>query len=265
MNSSSKNTISTFKENFKYILLIPAFLGGVWQLCELLNISTSYIRFFSITQIVPDGLLILFLLLLIYSAFKFSFFMINGDLKKDDNGNTIEEKFSVRRSIGIIIISIGTLIFFGCLFYPLDKNKTTLTELIMLLFLIITIGSSIILALKNIVQVLIKKHPKFIIKTLNSYFIKLILSLCSLHITYLLIVSFSFTLSTFSDTYSFPENLKNIEELNKSIKSTYPKLQNKILYMNDKYVFIELIDKKKVKEHLILEFNDVLFLQKIKK
>ena len=50
------------KENLNLILIIPTVIGGFWQIIELARISTAYIRFFSITHVIPDGLLILFVI-----------------------------------------------------------------------------------------------------------------------------------------------------------------------------------------------------------
>lgn len=68
------NGVGNFiKDYLSVIILIPAFIGGIWQLIELMSISMPNIRFFSISQIVPDGLLILMF---------FSFLGINMALPK---------------------------------------------------------------------------------------------------------------------------------------------------------------------------------------
>lgn len=44
------------------IVIIPAILGGGLQIIQLVMISPKYIRFFSVSQVIPDGLMILFIL-----------------------------------------------------------------------------------------------------------------------------------------------------------------------------------------------------------
>ncbi|CAA6803930.1 MAG: Unknown protein, partial [uncultured Sulfurovum sp.] len=61
-----KVTLLDIKNNLAVILLFPALLGGLWQLLELSKMSISFIRFFSPTQLLPDGLLILFIFGMIY-------------------------------------------------------------------------------------------------------------------------------------------------------------------------------------------------------
>lgn len=59
-----KKVLDYIKENINILILIPTVLGGFWQLLELVRIEISFIRFFSLTQVVSDGLVIMFLLLI---------------------------------------------------------------------------------------------------------------------------------------------------------------------------------------------------------
>ena len=59
-----------FVRNNISLILLPAILGGVWQILELSKMSISYIRFFSATQLLPDGLLMLFMLGMIFLAIR---------------------------------------------------------------------------------------------------------------------------------------------------------------------------------------------------
>ena len=57
-----KKNIDEIKFFLPIFLTLPPLLGGIWQLVELFNIHPSYIRFFSVTQLFPDGLLMLLVL-----------------------------------------------------------------------------------------------------------------------------------------------------------------------------------------------------------
>ncbi len=46
-----KEKIEFIKSNLALIILVPTMLGGIWQLLELINISLSFIRFFSVSQL----------------------------------------------------------------------------------------------------------------------------------------------------------------------------------------------------------------------
>lgn len=64
-----KISYKLIKDNLSVIVIIPTLMGGFWQMFELVTIDTSYLRFFSISQIIPDGLLILFWLSMLYLGF----------------------------------------------------------------------------------------------------------------------------------------------------------------------------------------------------
>ncbi|HLP56623.1 MAG TPA: hypothetical protein VK151_16420 [Fluviicola sp.] len=61
-------SLQFWKNNLSLIVIIPYVLGGIWQIIELSNISLTYIRFFSVTQSVSDGLLMLIILFLVISS-----------------------------------------------------------------------------------------------------------------------------------------------------------------------------------------------------
>ncbi len=67
-----KHYYELIKDNLSMIILLPTIMGGLWQILELSNMSISFIRFFSATQLLPDGLLILFIILPLYIAYKIS-------------------------------------------------------------------------------------------------------------------------------------------------------------------------------------------------
>lgn len=57
------------KENKSLILLVPTLLGGALQLFQLANIDVVYIKFFSVTQVIPDGLMCLTAMLYLIVCF----------------------------------------------------------------------------------------------------------------------------------------------------------------------------------------------------
>lgn len=62
MNQYLKRNYTIIKNNIAMIALIPTFAGGLLQLIKLGLISVSMIRFFSISQLVTDGIIILLFL-----------------------------------------------------------------------------------------------------------------------------------------------------------------------------------------------------------
>jgi hypothetical protein len=57
-----KSPFGFVKRNINLIIILPALFGGLWQVIELASMSFSFIRFFSVGQIIPDGLLVLLFL-----------------------------------------------------------------------------------------------------------------------------------------------------------------------------------------------------------
>ncbi len=60
-----------FKDNLNLLILFPTIIGGIWQVTELSLLSISFVRFFSISQLISDGILILITSILFYFLFRF--------------------------------------------------------------------------------------------------------------------------------------------------------------------------------------------------
>ncbi|MCH7313407.1 hypothetical protein [Acinetobacter sp. ANC 3882] len=67
IESIKKSKFTLYKEllveHWGILIFIPAILGGFLQLFKLVEMDFSYVRFFAVEQVVPDGLLVLFLIL----------------------------------------------------------------------------------------------------------------------------------------------------------------------------------------------------------
>ena len=65
------------------ILVIPTVLGGLWQLLSLASIDISFVRFFSVAQMLPDGLVFLYIMLVLYCTFS----VININSRNESNNH----------------------------------------------------------------------------------------------------------------------------------------------------------------------------------
>ncbi|WP_348814152.1 hypothetical protein, partial [Flavobacterium maritimum] len=101
------------------LVIVPAFIGGLWQIIELSNISITYIRFFSISQIVPDGLLILLFLLLGLSYPMLGWFANSLFFIKDNREPLVlsEEEFEKKRKLQIKVWFILFVFFYSLAMY----------------------------------------------------------------------------------------------------------------------------------------------------
>lgn len=72
------------KDNLSMLVILPTVLGGVWQVIELALVDPSYIRLFSINQLVPDGLSIIFISLIGYFLFtitRLNYFVLSKNVE----------------------------------------------------------------------------------------------------------------------------------------------------------------------------------------
>jgi hypothetical protein len=229
-----KERIEFIKSNLSLIILVPTILGGMWQLLELLNISPSFIRFFSVSQLIPDGLLILFVLLIIYCFGKLA---LKWSLKKVKNGISIFSK---------IVISILCLYYLSIFALTIfDKGTVNLPILSLAIFCFIVVAVYMFSFIEK------NKIERFLKKESSGKDILYLLFLFSF-------VLFSFsTFKVFHESFLLPENWKNIKELECRILKDKSIDSYRLLYFNDKYFFIELTLVNDVKEIETIKFDKV--------
>jgi len=257
--------LSKIKNNIQLILLIPTVLGGLWQVLELSFISTSYIRFFSVSQLISDGILILFVLSFSYTAFYLPNWLINTDDFKND-----EEKSSISGAI-------FTITFFSFVFWlTVDLFSDSVIKSEQISFFTLLIGLVFIVASSKGIYVggyilYYKLKKKKSVRKLNvvvnrgpmifRFFYVLTQMFLIFLVSGTLLFTFVISLSAifkFRDNILIPEKLKNIEFVKCSIANSNKYKSVEIIYFNDKYIFTEVKDDKKNNSYLVLEF-DVLF------
>jgi len=217
------------------------------QVLELATISVPYIRFFSSSQIIPDGLLMLFIIFLMY--FSFSIGMIG---KKEIFNfdkiylNSLTWKDIVRKIIVVII----TICFLLYLLIPVLNElfiKFTFASFFILIASIAFFGKYILRIIMQIIFYMyeckemkdfILKYPKIksFVKELSSFILVILMSM--------LILSPFYIAKYFHKNYFLPNNLANLSSLNKVLNDNKYK-SSEIIYFNDKYIFIEHLKNDK--------------------
>ncbi len=257
------NGLKNIKEYIGIIVLLPSLLGGIWQLYALSKISISYIRFFSISQLIPDGIIVfiflifLFLIIilnisLILDLLNLLNYLFKDYLNKIKNiaYDTIERKSSLIKLLLIFCLPTIILFFLMILDIVYLKNinlfyKILINTFIVALFIIYL----------------------YIIDTLKNKFIELksLYSLNSIFILGITIIIFEHLLISFGTNYQLPQNLINIDEISEKIKKENSSNNIDILYMNDKYIFIRLITEKipngkidTINKIKIIKFEDLI-------
>ena len=240
------------KDNLNIIILCPTVVGGIWQLMELSSISTSFIRFFSISQLVSDGILILFLVAIFYACIK-----IVDKQEVNENMSLME---------AILYLTFTIIAFMYCC-VPLIQQLYTekvlnISEIVILIPLIIIIGGGVLKAIiavvKNVKAKLREKQKEWIKKNIcnkivpsNDFIIYwLFILLC------FIILNSMRPIVNFRKAILFPDNLMNKEVLEKKImKENALKSKPRMLYNNDKYFFYEILDKNENKKILIIDYE----------
>ena len=111
-----KKYLDLLLKYFSLIIAIPPIFGAIWQLIELAKMSLSYIRFFSVSQLVADGILIL--IILVFFSFWGLILYPNKLNPKNKESDKVEKDESIEKITEVknpkiilgIIYSIITLI-----------------------------------------------------------------------------------------------------------------------------------------------------------
>lgn len=274
------------------IIIVPAILGGLWQVLELSIMSISFIRFFSPTQLLPDGLLILFLItifMIIYKMFPFDkkYKMnlkreiivlnlqkpashLNYFIKKISSNKLTYQKNPIYSQIGLHIgfIIFGSLLLWLGSYIVLNdlKKGFNIFLFFLLIVLIIVFGKlvlrSLFVLLVNVVETKFfnNKIKKFFSK--NSFILEILERLAGMIIIMFIFVIIGFIVKFmifFHSRYMLPDNLENLKYLEQKLNSEDYN-SSRISYTNDKYIFIEHINHDKNTTYEIIKF-DKLFVE----
>jgi len=245
MSFSIKTTIpSWIKENLSMIVLVPTILGGAWQLAELAIVGIPYIRFFSVTQLIPDGLLILIFLSVLFLVSWLAVRMTKEADKTEKKrkpsyfGVLIGVIFWIYISWHVLLIVLGSL------------NSSS--EKKPLFFAIATITGTFILAT---IYVLVLETLKLVGRKVNTRH-PLIQSFRYVTTT-IIIISISiigvYSIKAIRDFSLFSEDFSNLEKIMCKMQNSKKATDSsnvidpvdkktysfKIIYFNDKYLFIK--------------------------
>lgn len=261
-----KRGIRYLSKHHSLVLLIPALLGGIWQIIELSQMSFSYVRFFSPSQVLADGLLILTLLIFFIGTFSFLYIIYSryiNSVSVDDPSNQ-EPLEIISKTNYIKCISLFSLYIILLLFeiYTLSNilKKPDSFYTILILFPIATIILYLALAawmFANLSIVRTWLYKKILRHTIWLWFMAVI-------------ISFMLTASSFRNSFALPKNLVNTDIIVHQIAETDPEAQPVIVYNNDKYLFIEMnnfyyLNNKPVNgAMLIIPVEDIFHLSEVK-
>lgn len=237
------------KENLSLILIIPTTIGGLWQLLELSRISTAYIRFFSISQVIPDGLLVLFILSLIFGSYYLATLLIKATpFYKSKLSNW---KLSVFCAFFLLAVTSFT----GYEIYNdvVEKGYIGISYISLIVFMTTFLLSSLFHLIPYSLKIRFienrneeaGKDSKRGIESWSDFFEAMLV--CGF--LSLAVFIFITTMNVFGDlrnSYIQTDNLINLDNFKQEVSELEKdKMFDKILYFNDKYFFVQFKDRNK--------------------
>lgn len=259
-----KQGIRYLSKHLSLVLLIPALLGGIWQIIELSQMSFAYVRFFSPSQVLADGLLLLILLIFFIGTFFFLYLIYSRYINSksvDSNDESLEitSKTNYIKGISLFILYIILLLLEIYTLSNILKRPDSFFT-ILILFPVATIILYLALAAWMFANLSIVKtwfYRSILRHTIWLWFLTII-------------ISFVLTASSFRNSFALPKNLVNTDIIVHQIAETNPEAQPVIVYNNDKYLFIELnnfyyLNAKPVNgAMLIIPVEDIFNLSEVK-
>lgn len=239
--------------NISIALLIPSFFGATWQILELSSMNLAYIRFFSITQIPFDGILILFLIILLYIIGKgmigFTKHSYKEKMERFKDKDLLEATMeninrSIIKSVFINILLICSMIYMIVSIFAESFPKSPIAVILFFGFnitglMFYLVDTVVLLDLKLVRTAdatdnesvslldLLKKYKYYVLSTFLAGLALIIFYIYSL-------------ITAFSASFTLPVNLYNTRYLDSIIYNEFKTKEYKVEYFNDKYIFVEL-------------------------
>ncbi|AWI26868.1 hypothetical protein [Flavobacterium pallidum] len=215
------------RKNLPIIIIVPALLGGYWQLSQIIKIAPIFLRFFSVSQMVADGLLFGVVIML---AIIIPYLIANYIWK-----------FIGKLSLYWIYFTslLLNLIMLFCLIYnQFISNKFVVY---------IVIFSGIVFSF-NFLDLNRKKEP---IESDGKY--------GKMFGKFTIAVTLPFLLSSCQQLlWEFNKSsnkIRNFDIIEKKAQKTDARA--KIVYFNDKYIFIDIDSLSTVKKYLIQDSDEL--------
>ncbi|MBD8081727.1 hypothetical protein [Chryseobacterium caseinilyticum] len=273
INSDSEK----YKNVFPIILILPTFIGGLWQILELIFIDPSLIRFFSITQLIADGILILSITIIL--ALYLHLLDKHFDFKNLVKFDLLNTQFNPYQLLAGLVLIICTSSYYYIGFNDVGLDYIENSRIGALLIQLLLAGIFLPLFLKGILvfsreiliisffknqELKVKRLKEFKNKKGALYYLVHFISLILMSTTLMLFIISIIVLVEFRNKTIYPQNLENLKNIFKQIHDEFGKNQKaSILYFNDTYIFVELennrTEEKTPKRIKIYKTDDVLF------
>lgn len=235
------------KDILPIILIIPTLIGGVWQLFELGNIGIPYIRFFSVTQLLPDGLVIIFIIIGI------AFYINNTTIIYERKNFVHHANYSIKMLIFLMIFNLSLITIALFIYYKIYNTSDTFMNILYRISLLYFSFRSFVYVCEVIITIIIKIkkiNPLILDHILYDFikqdYTKKYTSLITVLFAIIFILTTYFSFGIIRKFAYYPNNFENLTKLeNELIKNFRLCEPPQLEYFNKDYLFYKFeIDNK---------------------
>lgn len=255
------------KENMSTVLIWISGIGALIQIRELARIHISYIRFFSVTQLISDGALVLliatFIVVLAFLTTKFLTpklvtRQIRINIKKERSFSTFEKY--VRYFSTFLGSALCVVTFMGIGAADIQKNTVTYMILIACMYAFLTYTGFYYTAFDEYLEKTKDKIILFGRYDLKSLYRSFNTFMVIATVMVIGIIIFK-SLFLFTSALRLPYNLENYNKLTERIEEDHKGLSYyKLRYFNDTYTFVEIRKDKALESNIVIyKTDDLIF------
>ena len=255
-----KEFVSFLNENIGLILFTISGLGALKQVFELVSIHLSYLKFFSVSQLVADGALVLFVIVTFsittYIYLSIVTIGINSEgIPTNKNPEQIKLTYSqtVYTSILTVVYGVFFLYFNEKIYYIKYPFTFLIINAVSVAFIIFTNKKA--RKYNNNISKFSRASES---RKNNLYYMTLINSIIS---TLVIVIIIFQTIIVYSEVLMRPYNIDKYSNVEKQVLKDYKDIKSyEILYFNDLYIFVEIrISQENEKKVVIYKTEDVMF------
>lgn len=230
--------LSILKDYQTLILVIPAIFGGIYQIVMILNnLGVSYLKYFSVSQVIPDSLVIIMISIYffgIYKVLQMLFIYLTPTVTSDKKYKLYFYIFSI-----IILTMITTIYIYKFRYYP---NKSMgLLDFFGQLTIMTAIAYMVYCTIFAIYDLLYDYYEEVRVISRSNYF-KFFKNTLLIIILLVIFKNLPANIVALNNEIKSTQDLYNYHMLSLKISKQY-KLSSmpKLIYSNKDYVFYKLM------------------------
>lgn len=248
------------RKNLTTLVLLISGLGSIVQVYHLAKMNLSYVKFFSITQLIADGSLILVTILTVIIIYKIQAPILKMDIEKQIS-NSIEAVPVKSLTLEYLVI----IMFLGFPFLLSFFTYRMSVEWLWVSPILATFVISLDIVFIFFTLSYVRKYYDYLKTTPSDLKLKkLTIFVCNsiLVLSLLTTLYFSYKVAyIYLEGYKIPFNVVNYQKVKDKTEADYGELRSyELMYFNDVYTFVAIEQKDSdIKRTVIYKTQDILF------